>query len=255
MSGSRRRWFVLTVGRSGSSLLCAVLADAGADFGMSAPQTWQRDTGVLEHPAIIAAARHYRRAHDALAGGFVASPRLEAAWRRRRGRRWLRRALAAASWFKIGDLDLLVQPAFKLGYEPRVILSYRRFEPTAASLLAGRTHDGPEALARDYLRVYRQGLVLLAAFGGCVAGYEELAGGDAAPTLAALARAGSLDPARVAAAHARRVQAPPPAHAPAAPSPYPQTEAVFTALQELRGRVLEPGTAVARRLAGRAGQE
>ena len=44
----RRRTFVLTFGRSGSSLLCALMSDAGADFGLAAPLQWDPRDGVLE---------------------------------------------------------------------------------------------------------------------------------------------------------------------------------------------------------------
>lgn len=246
----RRRCFVLTVGRSGSSLLCATMAGAGADFGLPAPTLADPDRGELEHPAMIAAAREYRRALDALHGGFLLSPRLEAAWRRRRGRRLLRRALALARYFKIGDLDLVVQPAFKLGWEPRVVLSYRRFDATVASLVAGRTYAGPDALAADYVRVYRQGLALMDTFGGCVVGYEDLIG-DAAVALRALAAVTGLDVARLEAARDRFLRR---TEVPQAPRrlPYPEVEAVYECLQARRGEpVLEPSAPVRRRLARR----
>lgn len=246
----RRRCFVLTVGRSGSSLLCATMADAGADFGLPAPLLADPDRGALEHPAMVAAAHEYRRALDALHGRYLLSPRLEAAWRRRRGRRLLRRALALARYFKIGDLDLVVQPAFKLGWEPRVVLSYRRFDATVASLIAGRTYAGPDALAADYVRVYRQGLVLMDTFGGCVVAYEDLVAGEAV-AMRALAAVTGLDVARLEEArnrHSRRAQAPP------APRrvPYPEVEALYECLQARRAEpVLEPSAPVRRRLARR----
>jgi LPS sulfotransferase NodH len=34
MVGDQRRYFILSAGRSGSTLLAAILADAGGDFGM-----------------------------------------------------------------------------------------------------------------------------------------------------------------------------------------------------------------------------
>ena len=42
------KYFIVTVGRTGSSLLCAVLADASADFGMKAPEDWDPRRGVME---------------------------------------------------------------------------------------------------------------------------------------------------------------------------------------------------------------
>src|ERR1700730_10918875 len=45
----RRRVFILTSGRSGSTLLASILADAGAAFGMRTPERWDPGTGDLEH--------------------------------------------------------------------------------------------------------------------------------------------------------------------------------------------------------------
>src|SRR5271169_5616031 len=45
----RRRVFILSSGRSGSTLLASILADTGAEFGMRTPQQWDPGTGDLEH--------------------------------------------------------------------------------------------------------------------------------------------------------------------------------------------------------------
>lgn len=246
----RRCWFILTTGRSGSSLLSAVLAHAGADFGLPVPSIWDADRGVLEHPQIILAARYYRRGFDALHGRSLLSPRLEAALYRARARRRLRRALAAANFFKIGDLDLVVQPAFRLGCDPRVILSYRRFEPNATSLLVGRTYDPPESLARDYVRLYRNGLSLLDTFGGCVVAYDELMHAPAT-ALRALAGVTGLEAGRLEAAYAalarprERVTEP-------AGIVHTDAQAVFAELERRRGQVVEPSAQALRKLARRS---
>ena len=238
----RTRYFVLTHGGSRSSLLCAILADAGADFGMPAPAETLPGQAAMEHPEITVAAHHYRRANDALAGDFVVSPRLEAKWRRWRARRRLRRAMMLASYVKANDLDLVVQPAFKLGYSPRVILSYRRFGP---AMVLGRTHAGPDALARDYLRLYQQGLMLLDAFGGCVVGYESLVK-DPDAIVRALAAVTGLDAARLAQAHARRVRTTEVADT--TPAIYRHPQALFERLQARHGQAVPPSAAVLRRL-------
>jgi hypothetical protein len=238
------RFFVITVGRSGSSLLCAVLADAGADFGMAPPTDWNPDAGVMEHPLIVAAARDYRRAHDALHGSYWVSPELESRWRRWRGRMRLRRALTAARYVKIGDLDLCVQPAAKLGYEPRVILSYRRFLPSVSSILVGRTHAAPDAIARDYVRSYRQGLTLLHTYGGCAIGYEDLTGGAAPQVLEALARVTGIGGEALTAAHARRARVRESAEV--TTGAHAEAAAVYAELQRWRGTVFAPAARAAR---------
>jgi len=249
-AGDRRRWLVLTVGRSGSSLLCAIMADAGADFGLAAPADWEPHAGEMEDSGMRAAAHELRRAWDAgEAGEYLLSPRLESAWRFRRGRRRLAGALRRARCFKAADLDLAVQPAFALGYEPRVILSYRRPGPTLESLLAGRKRSPPDRLVADYLRVYRQGLALLQAFGGCAVSYEELIDPQASAWCAALAECAGLNAAALAAARQRRLKV---AAVPElAPGAYSEAEALYATLLEWRGVARPAAAPVARKRAGR----
>ena len=228
-----QRYFVLTAGRTGSSLLCAILADAGANFGMQAPRDWDPRRGVMENETMRLATHHYRRAYEIDQGRrFKISPGLEAKWRRGLGRNKLRQALGEADYFKIGDLDLAIQPSFKLGYQPKLIISYRQFEPAATSLLVGRTHNGPDELAADYTRLYRQGLMLLHCFGGCVVAYTDLHAGSA--VWGSVAEVTGLEGTRLLAAAGERVQEPPADE----PSPilYPAAHAVYEQLEALRGQ-------------------
>lgn len=219
------RFFIVTAGRSGSTLMCAILADAGADFGLAVPTDWNREGGELEHPAVKRAAHHLRRAHDLDRGRRqVLSPWLEMRCRRHLGRRHLRHALGAARYLKISDLDLAVQPAFRLGYLPRVILSFRPFEAQARSLLAGRTFHGPDELAEEYVRTYRQGLLLLHAFGGCVVEHADLRAPDEGGWLTALASVTGLEPDRLNRAAAARVESGAPD--PVMPVLYPEARAI-----------------------------
>ena len=143
-----QKYFVVTVGRTGSSLLCAVMADAGAEFGMPVPDEWDPRRGVMENLKLRRAAHHYRRAWDIDNGRRVNfSPALESKWRRYLARRCLRSALAQAQFFKGSDLDLIAQASFKLGYLPKLIVSYRALEATLQSILVGRTLVGPALLA------------------------------------------------------------------------------------------------------------
>ena len=47
-----RRFFVVTVGRTGSSLLASILADAGADFGVQSEDKWDSGGGAYELPSL-----------------------------------------------------------------------------------------------------------------------------------------------------------------------------------------------------------
>ncbi|MEX2480256.1 MAG: hypothetical protein WD928_05280 [Gammaproteobacteria bacterium] len=247
----RQRHFVLTFGRSGSSLLCAILADAGADFALPVPASWDPRHGIMEHPQIKQAAHHMRRAFDIDAGRrFVIAPRIEAGIRRRRARRHLCRALEAAAYVKIGDLDLLVQMAFALGYSPRVLLNLRRFEDCLASTLVGRKHHGPDSLAVDYARICRQGLALMQTFGGCVVSYEDLLGGSEAAWIPAAATVTGLDADALRRAARQRVNAP--VHGPANVAVvYGECRTLYETLSALNGRVFEPSAPVCRALESR----
>jgi len=243
------RYFIVNLGRCGSSLLAAVLADGGADFGLPVPDQWDPRTGQMESAAIKQAAHHYRRAYDIGQGRkFLISPVLEQKYRLRRGRSLLRRALQAARFVKIGDLDLVVQPGFKLGYVPRVILSYRQFEPMLPSLIVGRTHVGPGQLASEYVRIYRQGLALLHAFGGCAIEYNELLRGDSRGWAEALSRITGFDAQGLIAARDARVNG--------SPDPedieplYPEADAVFRTMRTLSGHAVAPSRQVERAAAG-----
>lgn len=242
-----KRYFLITNGRSGSSLLSALLADAGADFGMPAPEHWDVREGRMENPHAERASHHYRRAFDIDHGRrYILLPQLEARYRRKRGRRCLRRALGEAGYIKAANLDLLIQPAFRLGYLPQVILIYRRFEPNLASLLAGLSHIGPDELTADYLRVYRQGLMLLCTFGGCAVAYEQLVDADDRRWASALAGLTGLSESALVDARAQRLDRRTVLPQSAAADVYPEVSGLYEALDGLAGRVIEPAHAVQR---------
>ena len=233
----RDRFFIINLGRTGSSLLAAVLADASANFGIDPPVAWDPRKGQMEYPAIKRAAHHYRRAHDIGDGRkFFISPALETKYRLARGRRHLRDALAACRYLKIGDLDLVVQPCFKLGYRPRVILNYRRLEPMLPSLLVGRTHTGPDRLAEEYVRVYRQGLVLAHTFGGATVAYNELQDGEASGWAHALAALTGLDADALLDSRARRLDGV--ADRDDAITVYAEADALYRTLRTTSGRAI-----------------
>lgn len=249
------RVFVLTFGRSGSSLLCAILADAGGDFGLPVPDTWDPRHGELELPAAKRAAHHMRRAFDIDSGRrFLLAPGLEAKFRRRRARHYLGQALAAARYVKIGDLDLLVQMGFALGYTPRIVLNLRRFEDSLSSTLVGRKHLGPDELAADYMRIGRQGLALMQTFGGCVVTYEDMLAGADGRWVDALAATTGLAADRLRTAIRKRVTAP--RRAPLdAPGVYPECASLHAALSALSGRSFAPSVPVTRALEARRARD
>jgi hypothetical protein len=242
-----RRYFVVSLGRSGSSLLAAILADAGANFGVRTPRTWDPRSGQMEGQEIKQAAHHYRRAYDIGCGKkFVFSPALETKIRHFRGRKHLRRALQTSEFLKIGDLDLVVQPSFKLGYSPRVILNYRQLEHNLPSLLVGRTTVGPDQLAAEYVRIYRQGLTLLRTFGGCTIAFNELQDTALSGWADALANTTDLESSRLQESRERRLNGS--LDVPDAAPLYPEAYALHEQMRLLSGRAIEPSRQVVRAL-------
>jgi len=171
------RIFVITPGRTGSSLLCAIAAEAGADFGFPPRQSWNPDLGEMEHPELARATHLYARAHR-MAGlqGKPTAAYEKALWsvHRNKARRHLARALRTARYLKAGDLDLALQPAIRLGYRPRIILSYRRLEPIVASFYMRSSYFTVDMLIASYMRCMRNGLAAISLFGGCAVAFDEV---------------------------------------------------------------------------------
>lgn len=172
---SRERFFVVCAGRTGSTLLAAALGDAGADFAMPVPESWDTGTGDMEHRAIQRATHHLYQAHRICPEkplGRIDRYRWDL--HRHRAKTQIKRILAEARYVKSDNLDLAVHPAFQQGYFPRVILNYRRFEHHALSLFQMRGHSSIDWLSGIYNRVYGNGMMLLFLYGGCVVPYADL---------------------------------------------------------------------------------
>ena len=200
------RYFVLNTGRSGSTLLSVILADAGAEFGLPIPHSWDPGGGEMEHPLGLRATAAFRRA-------FQAGSTKPEGWLRRRawqlqqsnGRRALRKLLAQADVVKCEDLDLVVASVLKLGFFPKVVLCYRRFEDYAVSRGLLKSTANVDALLAQYCRTYRNGWLLLQMFGGCAVGFDELTDLTATSWACALARVTGFDADSLLVARARRL--------------------------------------------------
>jgi hypothetical protein len=237
----RRRFFIINAGRTGSTLLSVILADAGADFAMAAPPCWDRGGGDMEHPDLLAAWRRIVAAHT------LSATRPAPGYRRHRwtilrslGKRRLRAVLGKAQFVKVDEAHLLVRPAVKMGYFPSIILSYRRFEDHAVSYgLMDRAAD-LEGLVAHYNRVNKNGLWLLNTFGGCVIGYEQLIDLADRSWVAPLAALTNLPASELLAARARRVAQPSrPIETPHFDRDARQT---YEGVDSLRGRLILPST-------------
>ena len=239
VAGEDQRSFIITAARTGSTLLSAILADAGADFGMTAPQEWDRAGGGLEHPELWRALRYFRKA-EAISTGRPPFGIARIRWNAYRslGKKLLRAGLGRARFAKLYGAHELVRPAFKIGFFPTVILSYRRFEDQALSLGLMHAHASWESLRDNYQHVYCNGLWLLNTFGGCVVGYKNLADRDDSTWVKPLARTTGLPIERLVEARDYRIDA---LSRPARTGSVDRTAGrVFDAMEALSGKAIPP---------------
>ena len=120
-----RRFFVVTVGRTGSSLLASILADAGADFGVQSEDKWDAGGGAYELPSLEPVVQQFECMNEISFRwpyGLLARLRWTAA--RHRAKVGLKAMLSQARFFK-GEIDQMVHWSARLGYSATVIVSYR----------------------------------------------------------------------------------------------------------------------------------
>jgi len=240
-AGERQRFFIVTTGRTGSSLLSSILAEAGADFGELLKVESRTVPGTsMEHPRIRRAVRHFRLA-------LVESPRKPVAtlskWRRTlrvsAGKRELRKALREARFLKAVDVDLTVQYAIRFGYFPKIILSYRSFAEHAISYSQMLGSRSPPALWEDFDRVNRNGLLHLYTYGGCAIGYAELMDLERREWAIALSGVTGISVGALLASRARRVRQRQPAPL-TVPSMSESADQLLASMERSSGRALPP---------------
>lgn len=195
----KRRFLIVGTGRNGSSLLAAILADAGAEFDMAGVESWDRSAGAYEHPLVHSATAWNSRGQKAERFRLPVRRFFKA-----RETRDLRKLLEAARFVKSSYLVWMVQPIYKLGYTPVIIIAYRRFETYARSyyLRSGRSLKN---LADTYYDVCTTCLLQLQIFGGCTVDYDEVIDAGETAWAETLAAVTGLSAGQILAARAERV--------------------------------------------------
>ena len=167
---NRTRYLIVGTGRSGSSLLAAILAHAGADFGMDNQTEWSRRGGAYEHPLLISAHRWYLRSNR-LKTTVVPYPVSE--YCLNRAKKQILQLSRQARFAKYPPATYIVHLFKSVSLFPVVIIAYRSFETYAASsyLRSGFTFT---ELADRYVDRYQTALLQLYLYGGCVVDYGDL---------------------------------------------------------------------------------
>jgi hypothetical protein len=233
-------------------LLASFLADMGAEFGMRTPEQWDPGTGALEHPDLHRMAAWMGYAYDLSPDRpGIGARRYLWDFYRSMGKSRLRRLLRAARYIKGEGADFAVQPAFKMGYFPTIVVSYRRFEAFATSSGLMRGHSNIETLAKYYNRVNRNALLFLRMFGGCVVSYEALSDTNDTSWADPLAAATGLPAGQLVSARNRRLRGPARRDA---PQPLDAgAEETFASLDALRGVAIAPSAQALRSWRGKTG--
>jgi hypothetical protein len=168
MQPEKGRVFIVGTGRSGSSLLSAILADAGVDFGVPNVSGWDRSSGAFEHPLLISACKWFLRARKVSLISDRAKRFCESKMEQE-----LVRLLQKVEFSKYPAAIDLIHVIPKLGYVPKVIVSYRNFDSYSMSAYL-KNGGNITRLAYDYVETNNTALLQLNVFGGCSVSYEEV---------------------------------------------------------------------------------
>jgi len=243
-ANDKQRFIIVTVGRTGSSLLGSILSDAGADFGISKMDNWDPRGGAYEYPGLGAIVRQFEYMNEI----SVHRPkglldRIKWTMARHKAKTDLKKLLPKVKYLK-GDLEHLVHWSALLGYQPTVIVSYRRFGKILQSL--GHLHPQlPSYQAEKYDKSLRNGLALTSIFGGCLIDYEELVDPLEKDWAGALSQATGIDKEALLTARANRVTSQVYTRSDAV-EPYPDCQAIYEKLREMKGKYVPPSEATLR---------
>lgn len=231
----RVKFLNVSTGRCGSTLLSAILAHAGADFGMGNNKEWNRASGDYEHPDLDTAYKWHR------AGQFIHQEiwpfnRLSNICRTKRDRA-IRSVFDNVKYAKTIELVHLIQPIEKLGYDFRIILTYRDFEGFARSWYR-RFGWNMSRLKEYYLTINQTGLLQLKIYGGCAISFEEITSPETAEWATALEELTGLEENKLLEKRDELLRKP--RHKPLNEPLHSETQRLFDKLEGLQGTVVKP---------------
>ncbi len=177
---TKKKYFILTPGRCGSSLLSSILDDAGASFPAARKMSWNPLAGAyeddrLDRMAFLLAQAHTIQSKLEYEPFYKLYHKKFVTFKRFLAKREMHRIFAEASYFKeTGNMHYAVRFAAHIGYWPVIILNWRSYEHWMGSMYPGQRNFDIEDLTARYVAILRNSLALLSLFGGCVVNYTEI---------------------------------------------------------------------------------
>lgn len=177
MSSTGKEAFIIVgTGRSGSSLLSAILSDSGANFNMDYHSGWNpAQGGAYEHPYIVQAARWFGRLTRVRES--IIPNALAIRYCRNQVTKNINSLFEGSQFVKHPEATWLLHFIANMGYKPTIIVSYRNFEGFARSRYLRFGWDFPR-IVDAYIRYNTTSLLQLQIFGGCVVDFGELTNPD-----------------------------------------------------------------------------
>lgn len=184
--------------RTGTSLICSVLSDAGADFGVSS-ESWSRTGGAFEHPILINSYKYLKRIVSYKKFSDSLARKIENKLSKR-----IKELFDQVTFAKYPPLShMLPYYIKKEGYDITVIIAYRKFEDYAMSMLI-KNPGTIQKLKEDYIDMYQTALILLNIYGGCAIAYDEITSESESEWIQALANTTGLSSDKLASARSDR---------------------------------------------------
>jgi len=167
-----KRFFVMSYGRTGSSLLSGILANAGANFNMPVTEDWDPKDGEYEPPILTKTFTDFRSIGYLLPfKRYSLLTKYKIDIMRSIAKKRLKHLLRDAEFSKASPQ--MVWYASRFGYRPSIIISYRRLADMARSIHI-KTGDNGSDIAKNYANHYQDLLLLLEVYGGCTIDYDEI---------------------------------------------------------------------------------
>lgn len=194
-------YFLTTYGRSGSSFQCYLIHFCGGNLGLPVPHKVDSKTFHFEHTDIARAVQFAEQANriGKSEASFINSRRFKIY--RSLARRKIRNTVVPGQFVKTRRNAVLVPIAAGIGFQPKIIVSYRDFRQILLSDIR-KQKNVPSHFMPDLLKEYTDSLYLMHSFGGVALDFAEVLDSDQTAWASALEELTGLDAAKLIEARA-----------------------------------------------------